>query len=134
MHQILKTWRGKTDATITERESLKFNKQTSETVNKCSARSHEVMDTFDRYIEANDLGHLSAKLDHAVQLLEKMDARQSVHAVSLDRLDGVCDSILDDIRRGDHRVVHTGMISQIREVLQATNDTKQLAIHIAEKI
>ena len=134
VREIFKIWRGKTDATVTERESLKFARQTSETVNKCSSRSHDVMDMVERYHQENDFGHLHSKLKHAVQLLEKMDALQGVHSVSLDRLDGVCDSIMDDLRRGDHRVVHTGIINQIGDVLRVTQDTKQLAIHIAEKI
>jgi len=134
VREIFKIWRGKTDATTTEHESLKFARQTSETVNKCSSRSHDVMDMVERHYKKNDIGHIFTQLENTIQLLEKMDAVQSVHEVSLDRLDGVCHSIMDDLRRGDHRVVHSGIVNQIDKVRQTTDDIKQLSIHIAEKI
>lgn len=134
INQIIGKWRGKTNASTTEHELLKLAKQISQTVNECSTRSHTIMDMVERNDKANDLRQLSAELTHAVQLLEKVDADTSVSKMSLAGISRISDSIADDLRRGDHRVVHTGIINQIDDVKRIAEDTKQLTIHIAEKI
>lgn len=134
INQIIGKWRGKTNASTTEHELLKLAKQISRTVNECSARSNTIMDMVERDNTANDIRHISTKLTHAVQLLEKVDASQSVSKMSLAGIGRISDSIADDLRRGDHRVVHTGIINQIGDVKRIVEDTKQLAVHIAEKV
>lgn len=132
--QIIGAWRGKTNASTTEHELLKLAKQISQTVNECSTRSHAIMDMVDRNDKSNDVGLIHASLKKTVQLLEKVDASQSLSKMSLDGISRVSDSIADDLRRGDHRVVHTGIINQIGDVKRIVEDTKQLTVHIAEKI
>jgi len=134
VHQIIKSWRGKTDATVTEHESLKLAKQTSQTVNKCASENHDFRKMVEKHLHENDVRQISAQLQHAVQLLEKMDADKSLLKMSLDGVARVSSSIADDIRRGDHRVVHTGMINQIDDVKRISEDIKRLAVHIAEKV
>ena len=134
INQIITKYRGKNVTGETNRELLTYVKQTSETVNNCSARSHTVMDSFEKHMESNDIGHIRSQLKHAIQVLDKMDASTGLHTVSLDRIIRVCDSVADDLRRGDHRVVHSGIINQIDEVKNLAVDIKQLSVHIAEKI
>ena len=134
INQIIGKWRGKTDATTTERESLTLAQQTSATVNKCAAENSIFRKTIEKHLAPNDLGHISAKLNNEIKRSEKVDADTSISKVSLAGLNRVSDSIADDLRRGDHRVVHTGIINQIDDVKRIAEDTKQLAVHIAEKI
>lgn len=132
--EIVKVWRGKVDESQSERESLSLAKQTSETVNNCARSSRNLIEKLEESLRKNDLGHLSAQLEHALQMLGKMDASSSLHSVSLARITSLCDSVADDIRRGDHRVVHSKIISQIEELQRVVNDTKQITIAVAEKV
>lgn len=132
VNSIIAKWRGSTNATTTERESLKLAKQTSETVNHCSTRSHKVMDKFEEHMDANDIGHLSTEISNAIQMLEKMDARESILELSLAGVTRICDSIADDLRRGDHRIVHTGIINQLGDTLHEIEEVKRIILENAK--
>lgn len=133
INQIVKAWRGKDDTSKLEQENNKLAKQTSETVNSCAARTHEVMEVIEEFVSQNDLGYLSNRLDHAVSLLEKMGQGQGVSAASLDRITGLCNSIIRNLERADSRVVHATLLNNIEIVKGLVEDVKRIAIQIASE-
>jgi len=134
IQQIVRAWRGSSDVSRIERENLKFAKQTNETVNTCAARSHSLMELMDRFMEQNDIGHLSDQLTETIQVLEKVAGSQGVSKHELDRVVDLCNSISSDLQRTDSRVVHSQIMSKVEQTKIQVEDVKRLAVHIAEKI
>ena len=134
IQQIVRAWRGNTDVNRIERENLKFAKQTNETVNTCATRSYALMELMDRFMEQNDIGHLSDQLTKTLKMLEKVAGSQGVSKHELDRVVDLCNSISGDLQRTDSRVVHSQIMSKVEQVKVQMEDIKRLSVHIAEKI
>lgn len=132
VHQIIAKWRGTQNVSKFESESNRLAKQTSETVNKCAEKANVLMEAIERHLAKNDLGHVSAQLHDAVQMLEKMADHQGRCVASLDRVSSLCRSIADDIQKTDSRIVHAQIGSKITSVQAIVDDIKRIVISFKE--
>lgn len=138
--QIISSWKGGGNVTRIEKETNKFARQTSETVNRCSERTGEVMDatgdvirSIEKHLAQNDFGHLRTELNGAVQMLEKMANHKDIHHSELERLGSVCRDIAADIKRTDSRVVHADILHHVQQLESVAEDIKRIVIGIASK-
>lgn len=140
VQQIIRAWKGGSDASRIEQEAIKLLRQTSETVNKCSERTGKVMDatkdviiTIEKYLATNDFGRLSARLNDAVQMLEAMASHKDIHHSALERVSDLCHDIATDLQRTDSRVVHADILHKIEAIETIANDNKRILISVSEK-
>lgn len=128
IQQIVAKWKGASNASRDERESLRLAKQTSETVNSCKTETKEVLAAIKGHLAKNDLGHVSTQLDDAVQLLAKVGDHQSKCLFTLDRVSGLVRSIADDLQKTDSRIVHEQIQSKVHSVEELIKDVKRIVL------
>lgn len=132
VQSIVKAWKGKNSDENLERESNKLAKQTSETVNRCAARTSEIMDqttqlmdTVRKYMETNDIGHVRTQLDISLPMLEKMVENQNLALGSLARIVSISSGLHDDFKVSDIRVTQEQVKSELVQLKSLANDIKQ---------
>lgn len=133
VQQTVRVWRGQSDVTRIESENNKLAKQTSETVNQCSARTKEVMERLEEFIQANDVGHLSAKFDRSLQMLASLAHNQDSYQRTLDRVAELCHDIDRDLRGADDQLAHANILSKVDALEKLLEDVKRISIAIAGK-
>jgi archaellum component FlaC len=126
--QIVKAWKGQSYVSRIEQENNRLAKQTSETVNTCAARTHELMERMEKFMDANDLGRVHSQLAHSIQVLENVSNNTTHCKKSLDRVDGLCSDISSDIKRTDSRVVHASIVSQLSVLERLVEDIKRISL------
>jgi ABC-type transporter Mla subunit MlaD len=138
VQQYLKNRHGENDVSKIESETNKLARQTSEVVNRCSEKTAKVMDSnialldaIDKHLEANDVRQIRADVKQAVQMLAKMDGRESASFATLDRVSTLLRSVADDLQKTDARIVHEHIIAEINSVQKTVEDIKRIAITIA---
>jgi hypothetical protein len=138
VQQYLKNRHGENDVSKIESETNKLARQTSEVVNRCSEKTAKVMDSnialldaIDKHLEANDVRQIRADVKQAVQMLAKMDGRESASFATLDRVSTLLRSVADDLQKTDARIVHEHIIAELNSVQKTVEDIKRIAITIA---
>jgi archaellum component FlaC len=126
--QIVKAWKGQAHVSRLEQENNRLAKQTSETVNTCAARTHDLMGRMEKFMDANDLGRVHSQLAHSLLVLEKVSSNTAHCKESLDRVDSLCSDIASDIKRTDSRVVHASIVSQLGVLEKLVEDIKRISL------
>jgi hypothetical protein len=140
VQKIVATWRGNSVSTQLERETNKLARQTSETVNRCSERTGELMAAtkdviiaIEKHLAENNVRHLHSRLDAALHMLEEMANNKDLHRVQLERLGDLCGNIVSDLKLTDSRVVHSDILHRIEQVESTCKDIKRISIEIAKQ-
>ncbi len=128
VQQILAKWKGGSDASRNERESLKLAKQISETVNSYKAETQLALSSIKEHMVKNDIGHVSARLDDAVRMLATMADHQGECLGTLDRVSGLVRSIADDLQKTDSRIVHEQIQGKVLSVEALIKDVKRIVL------